>query len=225
MKKKILIIVAHTDDETLGCGSAIQWHNEIGDYVYAMSFTDGVSSRKNKNKKKIYKRKNQSDKVSEFLKFRWISRLNYPDNELDTVPTLKLIKEIELVKKNIKPDIIYTHHPSDINVDHQKIYNSTIVAFRPLSNATFQEIRLMEIPSSTEYGQKKNVNSFVPNIFLNSKKYYKKKIKAFQIYSDEIQNYPNSRSIKGIVNLMKKRGNQVGLEYAESFELYKNITR
>jgi LmbE family N-acetylglucosaminyl deacetylase len=225
MKRKILIIVAHTDDETLGCGCAIQWHNEVGDTVYAMSFTDGVSSRDLKKRNLIIKRRKQSDQVSNFLNFKWVKRLNFPDNKLDSIPLLKFIKIIEKIKKKINPDIIYTHHPNDINIDHQKIYNSVIVAFRPEVENNLKEIRLVEIPSSTEYGIKKNLNFFVPNIFINSKKYYQKKIKAFNFYKNEIKKYPYSRSLNGLKNLMKSRGNQVSMEYAECFELFRKIIK
>ena len=47
MKKNIILfIVAHTDDETIGSGGTIARHKSLGDKVYAMSFTDGISSRK-----------------------------------------------------------------------------------------------------------------------------------------------------------------------------------
>ena len=49
-KNKILFVVAHTDDETIGSGGTIAKHNSKGDKVFAMSFTDGISSRKKKTK-------------------------------------------------------------------------------------------------------------------------------------------------------------------------------
>ena len=225
MNKKILIIVAHTDDETLGCGSAIQWHNKQKDKVFAISFTNGLSSRININKSSIKSRLLASTQVSKYLKFNWVERYTFPDNELDKISTLEIAKIIENIKKKIKPNIIYTHHYSDLNVDHQKIFNATIAAFRPLKESKFEEIRLMEVPSATDYGQKKNQSNFVPNVFLDSKKFYKKKIKALKFYKNEIKKYPNSRSIQGIINLMKYRGNQVGLGYAEAFEIFKKIIR
>ena len=47
MKKNVLIVVAHPDDETFGMGGSIAKHNSQGDKVYAISFTDGISSRTN----------------------------------------------------------------------------------------------------------------------------------------------------------------------------------
>lgn len=44
-KELILIVVAHPDDEVIGCGSAIAWHIKRGDRVAVMFMTDGVTSR------------------------------------------------------------------------------------------------------------------------------------------------------------------------------------
>ena len=52
------------DDETLGCGGVISKHVLDGHNVFAMSFTDGVSARVNKNK--TLRKRLQSAKVSEF---------------------------------------------------------------------------------------------------------------------------------------------------------------
>ena len=52
-KKIILVVVAHTDDETIGMGGTISRHSENGDKVYGLSMTDGVGSRLQKDKKAI----------------------------------------------------------------------------------------------------------------------------------------------------------------------------
>ena len=83
--KNILIIVAHTDDETIGCGGTICKHILEGFSVYAMSFTDGISSRLITSKKL----KEQRYVCSEIFKisgFKWVKNLNFPDNQLDKIP-------------------------------------------------------------------------------------------------------------------------------------------
>ena len=55
MKRKILVVVAHRDDETIGMGGTIARHSENGDSVYCLSLTDGVSSRNNVDEKTIKK--------------------------------------------------------------------------------------------------------------------------------------------------------------------------
>ena len=68
MKKNIILfVVAHTDDETIGSGGTIARHKSLGDKVYAMSFTDGISSRKKNQDKKIRQRLEASKKASKIL--------------------------------------------------------------------------------------------------------------------------------------------------------------
>lgn len=173
--KKILIVVAHTDDETLGCGGAIQNHVKNKDKVFAMSFTNGISARNKHSKQDIGRRANAAKKVSKLLGFKWIKNLNYPDNKLDQVSLLELIKEIEIVKKIINPDIVYTHSFSDLNIDHRVIAEATLTAFRPGPKENLKELRSFEVPSSTDFRMLQDQKIFIPNIFLRINKFWKKK--------------------------------------------------
>ena len=186
-----------------------------------MSFTDGISSRvksKIDNKKKIQRLRN-SNKASKILGFKWLETSKiFPDNQLDTVPLLELIKEIERYKKKINPEIIITHHNGDLNIDHKIINSSVITAFRPKSKSNVKKIISFEINSSTEYNREKS-KFFFPNLYVDIKPYIKKKIIAFRSYKEENLSYPNSRSLEGLKNLAKYRGNQIGVEFAEAYEI------
>ena len=223
--KNILITVAHTDDETLGCGGTICKHVEEGYKVFVISFTDGISSRSLKNNKKIKERHEAAKKVSKYLGFKWIKNLHYPDNQLDKVPLLKIIKEIEKVKNKINPSIVYTHNFNDLNIDHRIIADATLTSFRPLPNSQTTELRTFEVPSATDFGQIKGRKNFLPNLFIDIKKYWNKKSKALEMYKSEIKKKPHSRSLDGIKNLAKIRGNQSGINMAESFEIIRKIIR
>jgi len=223
--KNILIIVAHTDDETIGCGGTICKHIEDGDKVFAMSFTDGISSRSVKSKKLKKARYLSAKQASKFMGFKWIKNLNFPDNQLDKVPILKIIKEIEKIKDKLKPLIVYTHNFSDLNIDHKLIAEATLTAFRPTPNSKLSELRTFEVPSATDYSQIKNRKNFVPNLFIDISKYWKKKNNTLKIYKSEIKKKTHSRSFEGIKNLAKLRGNQSGLKIAEAFEIIRKIIK
>ena len=223
----ILVLVAHSDDETIGLGGTIAKHVKNGDSVFCKYFTDGISSREgiqidqDSNKNRI----NSSILASKILGFNWLENSNYPDNRMDSVPRLKVIKEIEKIKENINPEIIYTHSPSDLNIDHRIIAESTLTAFRPKAEEIFKEIRLFEVLSATDYGHKSITDSFNPNLYIDISKTWEIKLKALNAYSDEMNKFPNSRSIEGLKNLAKYRGSQSGLFYAESFEVIRRIVR
>jgi len=50
-----------------------------------------------------------------------------------------------------------------------------------------------------------------------------KKVDALNAYTLEMLEYPHSRSVQGIENLARIRGNQVGVELAESFEIIRRL--
>jgi LmbE family N-acetylglucosaminyl deacetylase len=228
MKKRILICVAHSDDETIGCGGAISYHVKNNDKVFCIYMTDGISARYSKIKDSlIHQRRKSSLFASKILGFKWLLDCcgNFPDNGMDKVKLLDVVKVIEKVKKKIRPHIIYTHNPQDLNVDHRIVAEATLTAFRPQAKEIWEKILAFEIPSSTDFAYFKKNKIFQPNYFLDIKKYWNKKKKALQAYKSEIKKFPNSRSLKGIEILSKYRGMQNGLEQAEGFQILKQIKR
>ena len=223
MTKTVIVIVAHSDDETLGAGGTLAKHNNNGDNVYAVSMTDGVSSRE-VAASSIASRWDAAKEAAKKIGFTWLTPGNFPDNAMDTVPLLEIIKFIEKIKKEVKPDIIYTHSSTDLNIDHQLVNKATLTAFRPQANEIYTEIRTMEIPSSTDYSSSEN-SKFSPNLFVNIKDTWHTKLKALQAYKEEMKESPNSRSYEGLENLAKLRGNQVGLSHAEAFKIIRKIER
>ena len=122
MNKKILVVAAHPDDETLGCGGAIAKHSNEGDEVKVIVMTDGVSSRFISKSKEVKNRNEALQKAMRILGADLLRCGEFPDNMLDTVPLLELIQYIENLKKDFNFDIIYTHSPSDLNIDHRIIF-------------------------------------------------------------------------------------------------------
>ena len=225
MTKKILVIVAHCDDETIGLGGTIKRHYNQGDKIFAVSMTDGVSSRSNSTIKDVKKRKNNSILASKCLGFVWKKQFSFKDNSMDQYPLIKIIKSIEKIKKSLMPDIVYTHSGSDLNIDHRIVFNAVLTAFRPQPEETCSELRVFEIPSSTDYSHRSINGLFNPNLFIDISSTWNDKEKALNKYGLEIKNEPHSRSIQGIKNLANLRGNQVGLKFAESFEIIRKIIR
>ena len=228
MKKRILICVAHPDDETIGCGGAIAHHVRKKDKVYCIYMTNGIGARHSKTKDNlINQRKKNSLLASKILGFKWLLDCcgDFPDNAMDKVRLLDVVKIIEKAKKKIMPHVIYTHNPHDLNIDHRIVSEATLTAFRPQAKEIWEKILAFEIPSSTDFAYFRNSKNFQPNYFLNIKKYWKKKKQTLLAYKGEIKKFPNSRSIKGIEILSKYRGLQNGLSQAEAFQSLKEIKR
>ena len=227
MKKRVLICVAHPDDETIGCGGAIAHHVKDKDKVYCLYMTNGVGARHSKTKDKLIYQKKNSLLASKILGFEWLLDCcgDFSDNAMDKVKLLDVVRIIEKAKKKIMPHIIYTHNPHDLNVDHRTVAEATLTAFRPQTKEVWKKILAFEVPSSTDFAYFKKNKTFQPNYFLDIEKFWKKKKKALQAYTTEIKKFPNSRSLKGIEILSKFRGMQNGLPQAEAFQILKELNR
>ena len=150
-----------------------------------------------------------------------IKFLDYADQKLDMVPLSELSQKIETVVKEWKPNVVYTHFWDDINQDHRQVYEATAIAVRPLPKSKISQFIVFETPSSTEWGSKRT--SFSPNLFIDITKVINKKLQAFGKYKDEVMQYPHPRSKESITNRAKFWGNTVGLEFAESFMIVRDI--
>ena len=142
---------------------------------------------------------------------------------MDSYPLLDIIKKIELAKFKINPDIVYTHSGADLNIDHHRVSEAVLVAFRPQPDEKCREIRLFEVVSATDYGHENITGKFVPNLYIDISFTWEKKEEALTCYNEEMRKYPHSRSIEGIKNLARYRGNQVGLNLCEAFQVIRKI--
>jgi N-acetylglucosamine malate deacetylase 1 len=225
--KKILVVAAHPDDEILGCGGTLIKMRKAGYKIKCIFISDGESSRNIKDKKKllniIEEREKQAVQVSKLLKFDKPSFFRLPDNKLDTVPLIKIIRIIENEIKILKPSIIFTHSQADLNIDHSLLCKAVLTGTRPFSKTFIKKILSFEVASNSELYFSNNKKFFRPNFFCDISKEIKIKLKSLKIYKNEIRKAPHSRSLKGVENLAKYRGSQSGTKFSEAFEVLREI--
>ena len=218
--KRILVIAAHPDDEILGCGGTIsKLKNE--NFIEVLFMTNGVSARGN-NKKQILKRRKACLNLFKHLSLPIPKNFNFPDNAMDKIPLLKIVKKIEQKIKDYRPDTIITHYSHCLNIDHKITYEAVITACRPLIGSSVKKILSFEIPSSTDWALYKGKN-FQPNYFIDISEHLKNKINLIKFYKEELRSYPHSRSIPSIKALASVRGVSCGVKYAEGFYLNRFI--
>ena len=226
MKKKILAIVSHPDDEIIGCGGTLIKHVKEKDLVKVVFTSESENARSKDldiNKKNSHKRNLQAKKVSKKLGFKIPIFLNYPSLSLSRKEITDMNSKLLKIIIDFKPDIIYTHSPYDAHHDHRATFDATLVASRPNKKIKIEQILTFEIPSATEFSILPNKKSFVPNYFVNIEKSINLKKSALNLYKNQLKNYPNMLSIKGIVNLNAHRGNMVNLKYAEAFNIIRKV--
>ena len=221
-KNNVLFLVAHPDDELLGCGGAIMHHLNKKDNVSVITLSDGESSRYlNESKiklKKIEQRKKQFIQVMNKLKINNFFNGNFPDNQFDKVSLLEITKYIEKISKSFSPNIVYTHSNADLNIDHQITFRAALTSFRPLKKSTVSKFISFEIPSSTEWSFG-SYNNFNPNYFIDISKYMNRKLKLLSFYKNEYEKSDHPRSNEYILALAKIRGISIGMRYAEAFKI------
>jgi LmbE family N-acetylglucosaminyl deacetylase len=218
--KNILIVAAHPDDEILGCGGTISKFKKDNS-IEVIFMTNGISSRK-VNNNQIKKRKTAYVDLFKFLSLPEPKNFGFPDNKMDTVPLLKIVKKIEKKINEFKPNIIITHYENCLNIDHRVTFEAVMTACRPLKGLCVKKILSFEIPSSTEWALFKGKN-FQPNYFIDISQHLGKKIEMIKFYKDELRTYPHSRSIKAIKSFASFRGVSSGVNYAEAFYLNRSI--
>lgn len=214
-KSNILVLAAHPDDETLGCGGTLSKLNEQGCNIELLTFTDGVTSREGEDGNRNIK----LDTVSSILGIDRYKSGEFPDNAMDSVSILQVAKFIE---GNVKtqPDIIFTHFPFDLNIDHQIVTKACLAAFRPQHGKSVS-IYSYYVPSATDYN---SVNPFDGKVYIKlEQKHIDAKLKALEVYEEEMREYPHSRSYSNVVNLSRVWGSEVGAEYCEKFMLIREV--
>ncbi len=221
--KTILVVAAHPDDEVLGCGGTIARLTSEGSNVYTLILGEGVTSRDRKRdlakrENEIAELKKQAENANRILGVKKVYTFDFPDNRFDSVPLLDIIKTIEETKDGLKPDIVFTHHIGDLNIDHQVTFKAVMAACRPTIDESVKEIYSFEIPSSTEWNAPSPLTYFMPDYFINISKFLEIKINALEEYEAELRDFPHPRSLKAVELNAKYWGVKMGFEAAEAFK-------
>lgn len=228
MKRKVLVVAAHPDDEILGCGATIIKHIAQGDIVHTLIMAEGLTSRdlirdSEMRAGELSELHSTAKRVSEFLGVSKLVIHSFPDNRMDGVNLLDVVKKIESEVDEYKPDIVYTHHAGDVNIDHKVTHDAVITACRSLPGNSVRDILFFETVSSTEWQIMTADKIFKPNVYVDVTEFMGKKRQALELYASEMRDYPHPRSYKGIELLAQYRGLTVGVHYAEAYMLGRSI--
>ena len=207
------MISAHPDDEVIGMGATIKKLSRTNK-IWLCVISEGASSQYS-NKKMIKIRRDACKKSSKILGISEILFLDYPDMRLDSIPHLKINKELEKIISKFKPKIVYSPPSHDLNNDHRVVFDSVLVATRPFSSSV-KQLLSYEFPGPVK-------KPFRPTVYQNIEKEFLYKLKAFKMYKSEVMKFPHPRSIEAIENLAIQRGVECSLKKAEAFELIKKI--
>lgn len=224
--KKILVIVAHPDDELLGCGATMhKFINEQNCSVRAVILGEGITSRSDnrdveKWKTELEKHRSNIQSAARNIGYKSVGIYDFPDNRFDTIALLDIVKIIEKEKEDFQPELVFTHHGGDLNIDHQRTFEAVVTACRPLENEIVKGIITFETPSGTEWRASSDPKHFIPNLFVEiSEDNLIAKIKGMESYEFEKRTYPHPRSPEALKILAQRYGVMMGGNLYEAFQL------
>ncbi len=216
MNKTVLVVAAHADDEALGCGGTLAKHVAQGDTVHVVFVADGVTARENAAPADLLGRQQATENATRTLGISTVACLNLPDNRLDSLPLLDVVQPLEAIIRKLAPQIIYTHHYGDLNVDHRIVHQAVMTACRPMPGSPVREILAFEVISSTEWSSQ-GLAPFLPNVFVDISAELEVKMLALEAYRQEMRDPPHSRSLEHVRCLAQHHGFSTGSAAAEAF--------
>lgn len=220
-RNKVLVIAPHPDDEVLGCGGTIVKHVRGGDEVYLCIVTKAYPPEW--PEAEIKERREEVLRVNGILGIKKTYFLDLPAVKLDTIPRKELNDAISQIVNEAQPEVVYIPHRGDVNQDHRLVFESTMVAVRPLPGSGIRKVLCCETLSGTEWAAPFAGDAFVPNVYVDISDTLETKLKAMAAYQTELKEYPHPRSLEAISTQARFRGSAVGVPAAEAFMLIREI--
>ena len=223
----ILVVAAHPDDEVLGVGATAARRAASGDAVHLTILGEGVTSRAadraGADPSAVAALQDDARAVAGLLGAKSVAFGALPDNRFDSLPLLDIVKQVEAWVREIDPEIVYTHHPGDLNVDHRLTFQAVLTATRPVPGCRVRDVYVFEIPSATEWAFGRLAGPFSPTVFEDVTSTIDLKIACLERYRTEHRAFPHPRSGEALRASARRWGSVVGLAYAEAFELIRAV--
>jgi len=221
MNKRVLVVSPHPDDETLGAGGAIAKHIDEGNDVTVLVISGHLPP--------IYSRKDyeltvkEAQQAFDILGIKQSKFLEIPATLVACQPVGLLNGQIAEVVNEIEPQIVLMPFP-DRHVDHRVIFESVMVATRPLMKGRGIELlAAYETLSETHWNAPHIEPNFVPNFIVDITHQLKRKIDALACYESQIPAFPGSRSLEALRALATFRGTQAGFAFGEAYQIIRMI--
>lgn len=222
----ILAVMAHPDDEILGCGATLRRLSNEGHAIYAAILCSNADARAGRpaGLEKIARR------AASMVGVQDVASSEFLNIQFNSYPHIEIVKAVEAAIRRFRPEVVFTHHPHDLNIDHRVCYEATMAAIMLPQRMTdpslpvtmIREVYLCEILSSTDWALPTEP-AFRPNTFVNIETTLETKIAALEEFEGAMKRAPHSRSIENVRHLASLRGAQVGLTAAEAFTLVRRV--
>jgi len=201
---------------------------EQGHDVRVVFFTDGVGARNTGDNDQAIaadarERRQACADALKVLGVELLAAFDFTDNAMDEHPRIEIVQALEETMVRFRPDVVYTHHPGDLNIDHRRVHEAVMTACRPVPEFCVREVYCFEVASATGWSSPSMSRPFVPQRFVDITRVWEVKRKALETYGLEMRQHPHARSIEAIESPARYRGVLVGLEMAEAFTVERQL--
>jgi len=219
----VLVISCHPDDETLGCGGTILRHVAAGDTVHWLIVTEAFEPQW--PRVVIDEKAAEVEAVAAAYGMASVTKLGLPTISLEQLPLSTVIDGIRGAMEKARPEVVYLVHEGDVHSDHGVVFTATLVVCKAFYMRALGIRRILsyETLSSTEAAAPHHCRAFVPNVTIDTTPFLERKIEIMRLFASEIQEEPFPRSPSSIRALARYRGAAIGVEYAESFVLIREV--
>lgn len=222
--RKVIVISAHPDDETLGVGGTLLKHKQDRDMLAWLIITS-VSEEYGFSKDRVNSRKVEINQVAKMIGIESVYQLNYPTMSLNSDIINDMIPKISSIFSEFKPEVIYVVNRSDAHSDHRYTFDAVMACTKSFRFPYIKRVLMYECISETEFAPQLPEKVFIPNYFVDISEFFDKKLEIMKVYQSELGEHPFPRSNKNIEALATFRGATVGVKFAEAFQLLKFIDK
>ena len=205
--KRVMAILAHPDDEAIGCGGLLAKTVRSGGegFVCILTSADDRRSELENSCQVLGVRHQVSELREKELGFNSFSK--------------EFLLGIEKTIADFQPHILVTHDPNlDYHPDHRKAAELVIPRLQSVAMGSQGEPWLVELALSTE------INNLFPqpDILVDITNYYRFKQAALSKHKSQLEDPTKNRYYSGLIKYKALlRGHQLGVKYAEAYTIIK----
>ncbi|SNZ20127.1 PIG-L deacetylase family protein [Cohaesibacter gelatinilyticus] len=219
--KKTIIVAPHPDDEVLGAGGTLLRRKRDQGAQIAWLIITGISETAGWPAERVAERNAEIEQVAQFFDFDAVYRLDLPPAQLETLPMSEIVGGVSKAFQEFQPEEVLVPHPADVHTDHRIVFDAVASCSKWFRYPSVKQVMAYETLSETDFGLI-GLEPFRPNVFVDISQYLDEKMKAMEIYTSEVGDFPFPRSYEAMRALAMMRGAASGYLAAEAFQLLRS---
>lgn len=212
---RLLVIAPHPDDEAICAGGIIMKAKKEKAEVFVLYMSTGGSRQFTNGETKEKDRLKEARAAAKYGNFAMLVGFEGTSTLVDTMAQKSLIEMVEDTVKIFKPTIVVVPYRNAYAQDHIAVAEACIAAFRPMPAHLHPQPKIiLEYEEATRWPIASN-----PNFYVDISDVMEEKINLYKCHATQFVEDPHPRSYENLRRLAGLRGTEIGVKYAEGFNL------